>query len=82
MAEAVLDVKLPDKREEGDSMCDALKEILKEEREQGIEQGIERGLEQGFSQGRQRTESAFVSAMRKTGFTEEQIDAIVREATV
>ena len=82
VAEAVLDVKLPEKREEDDRMCDALKEILKEEREQGIEQGIERGLEQGFSQGRQRTESAFVSAMRKTGFTEEQIDAIVREATV
>ena len=74
VAEAVLDVKLPDKREEGVSMCDALKEILKEEREQGIERGIE--------QGKEKTENAFITAMRKNGFSDEQIEAIVREAAV
>ena len=58
-------------------MSRALDELLKEERDEGMKKGLEKGLEKG----RENARNTMIEAMRRTGFTEEQIEAVLNNVT-
>ena len=50
-------------------MSRALEELLKEERDEGMKKG------------RENARNSMIEAMRRTGFTEEQIEAVLNNVT-
>ena len=52
---------------------------LQHAREEGVMQGREEGIEEGRMQGREEGTRQIVEKMRKSGMTEEQIQAILKQ---
>lgn len=55
-----------------------LSSALKKGIEQGIAQGIAQGMAQGMAQGRAEGENSIIEKMRKSGLSNEQIEAILK----
>ena len=65
--------------DEATALQDAREEGVMQGREEGIEEGRMQGREEGRMQGREEGTRQIVEKMRKSGMTEEQIQAILKQ---